>query len=442
MSFPNVVLPEEIEYFVQSLRQFQVADIGNQSWFEQYEYVLKLTQQACIEASTEQEEVVKEQIVIEAKLPALVHEIFSVRIWRNRILPKLVDGNDLKASFVPYSVLYYEMNIVALLETILFHRNGCETLGDSILDLIDYCTQATGLLIGLANDEGTQHDRETQRMKETSQEELDRLKRDMHFRVGLKSITILNYIVENLASLPLSVSNRLIKTHDVPCLISNVLHYKPWLRKRKDFEKFVNDRWESVFGSDVFRIVKSEAQAWMCLFGLLTNQTIMSEYEINEFRQREIGKCVGLLNEQILDQIPALMHLKQVLCSIQMKAGSKTAYRSNLLLEEVPEIENNLMANAKTYGWKKIVEKHKKIFVDLTQQEITELARRLNTAYNTDLLEMSENKVETGDKKCSTCKQPAEKKCSRCSAVYYCSRDCQVADWPRHKDLCHQLKAL
>ena len=27
-------------------------------------------------------------------------------------------------------------------------------------------------------------------------------------------------------------------------------------------------------------------------------------------------------------------------------------------------------------------------------------------------------------------------KCARCHAVTYCSRECQVEDWPRHKENC------
>ena len=30
--------------------------------------------------------------------------------------------------------------------------------------------------------------------------------------------------------------------------------------------------------------------------------------------------------------------------------------------------------------------------------------------------------------------------CSRCRSAHYCSRDCQVADWPRHKLYCHEIK--
>lgn len=30
-------------------------------------------------------------------------------------------------------------------------------------------------------------------------------------------------------------------------------------------------------------------------------------------------------------------------------------------------------------------------------------------------------------------------KCSRCKLAWYCSRDCQVKDWPKHKQVCAKL---
>jgi len=37
---------------------------------------------------------------------------------------------------------------------------------------------------------------------------------------------------------------------------------------------------------------------------------------------------------------------------------------------------------------------------------------------------------------CEKCAKPAEKKCSACSMVYYCSRNCQKLDWRFHKTMC------
>jgi hypothetical protein len=31
-------------------------------------------------------------------------------------------------------------------------------------------------------------------------------------------------------------------------------------------------------------------------------------------------------------------------------------------------------------------------------------------------------------------------RCSRCRCMYYCSRECQTADWRRHKKECAQEK--
>ncbi len=38
--------------------------------------------------------------------------------------------------------------------------------------------------------------------------------------------------------------------------------------------------------------------------------------------------------------------------------------------------------------------------------------------------------------KCGKCKIPAELACARCNTVNYCSRDCQVRDWPTHRFMC------
>ena len=41
--------------------------------------------------------------------------------------------------------------------------------------------------------------------------------------------------------------------------------------------------------------------------------------------------------------------------------------------------------------------------------------------------------------KCVKCGEAGAKRCSKCHAVSYCSKECQVADWARHRRLCVPL---
>uniref|UniRef100_A0A182N3V6 MYND-type domain-containing protein n=1 Tax=Anopheles dirus TaxID=7168 RepID=A0A182N3V6_9DIPT len=454
-SYPCAVFPDEIDAFVGSIRPFQVEDIGSKSWIEQHEVLLKLCQQACIEATTKQEEVVKERLIVEEKITTLIHELHSVRVWREEVLPRLLALKDPDATFLLYSVVYNELNVCSLLETILYHRTSCEAVGSEALDLIDYCAGRIGQLIGLlANGYNNREDDPPpeELLNESTSEEVVRMGRNMDFRIGMKCLAISSYLVDGHHLLPLGAAGRFVRTHDFPCLIAEVLHAKPWLQRNRDgiFEKYRNDCWTQARGDAVLQVTETEAQTWFCLHRLLFSSELMNTYEINAYRQREIGKCVGLMNEQLLDQLPALIPLKQQLCTLQLSSESVPSTGPSLvLLEELAMIRERILKVAQRTGWGVIIEKQRKIFLDLDENEVTEIAKRIGAAYNTDLLqqyaEQSNSSKESeepiaGQQTCGNCGALAKKKCSKCLYTFYCTRDCQLQHWPEHKELCHQLK--
>ena len=80
-----------------------------------------------------------------------------------------------------------------------------------------------------------------------------------------------------------------------------------------------------------------EAQAWFCLRQILFNRATFDNYQINSFRQRELGKCSGLLNDALLDQLPPLADLKVFLCTLST-GGNSGIGLNNLILEQIPEV--------------------------------------------------------------------------------------------------------
>lgn len=333
--------------------------------------------------------------------------------------------------------MYHEVVAISFLETLLYHENSCESLGDASLDLIDYCANACTQLIGLINigyhEERSEVSIKNGKSEIDTNQELQRQMKDMTFHIGMKCITILAYLVDHLESLPLGAVTRLVRIHDIPCILSEILQVRPWMRRcKKGFEKYIDEKWKKVYGDAIMKVVKPEAQTWFCLRQLLFNTDVTKNYPINDFRQRELGKLSGLLNEQILDQVPPLADLKHCLCTLQI-TGFNDSNKMNLVLEEVPMIKANILENGRKTGWKNILMKHKKLFIEIEQEEVVELAKSLNQSYNLEFFAEIEAPDET---LCNVCQKEAEKKCAKCQLVFYCSVECQKQDWKSHKISC------
>lgn len=108
--------------------------------------------------------------------------------------------------------------------------------------------------------------------------------------------------------------------------------------------------------------------------------------------------------------------------------SQKSKQKTNLLLEELPLIKENIMKEAeKSGGLLQICKRQEKIFLISQRDKILKLAQRLSSAYNTDVLSEIEEKIsksEGGNDNgiCKNCSATADKKCSKCKQAYYCSR--------------------
>lgn len=57
---------------------------------------------------------------------------------------------------------------------------------------------------------------------------------------------------------------------------------------------FADEKWKNVVGDEFLKVTKIEAQTWFCLRQILFNENVMRNYEITEFRQRELAKVMEM----------------------------------------------------------------------------------------------------------------------------------------------------
>jgi hypothetical protein len=152
-SGPCVLYPEA-EVYVQSLGENNesFSQIGTLQWLEKHAQLEKLNMQAAYEATNDVDESVKELLVLDRKIPAVVEEVIVAETWRERVFYPFLEearktGEELQSSTIPYMVLYHELTALTLLETVCFHEDCVLEMEDSVSDLIEYCCRSASFTI-------------------------------------------------------------------------------------------------------------------------------------------------------------------------------------------------------------------------------------------------------------------------------------------------------
>lgn len=97
---------------------------------------------------------------------------------------------DPENTFVAYSVLFHEATCVALLELVLYHPSSSESLGDYAADLLSYAYDSVAQLLVIKHSEV--------QVGEEAVAEILRQRNDLAFEIGIRSLTIIRYIAENV----------------------------------------------------------------------------------------------------------------------------------------------------------------------------------------------------------------------------------------------------
>ncbi|KAL0811990.1 hypothetical protein ABMA28_009388 [Loxostege sticticalis] len=438
----------ELDMFVESIVAWRVECIGNQAWVDWHIRLQKLNQQAVLEASSMQEELTKETLISCGKLPVLVHEAICIQVWRLKIYPQILKLEPAPAhTFGIYMVLYHEAAAVGLLETVLFHEDGAQCISEVMIDLLDYAVEQMTALLALLNNGYLKPPTAKELECETAIEELERQKRDLQFDISMRCISIVRYIAEHMemAGVGASMATNLYKTHDVPALLAHLIQLQPWRRTddKGELQTFNFGRWSKPTAEELSQMHRSEAQLWLCLRQLLLEPRLPHHYSIDDARRSIFCRLQARMTEDMLDQIPPLVDLKTFLCRLSVGDYSGLNRTNGVknpgctLIELVPQIKEDYLKQVHKRT-KTIAKAQMHLFHLDGSDESRSMAKKLLESYTSD----AALALDSGGAKCAKCGDKASKKCSRCKSEWYCGRECQVQQWPKHKEICDQFAKL
>ncbi|XP_008103255.1 zinc finger MYND domain-containing protein 10 [Anolis carolinensis] len=433
-----LLLPGEAEALVESLRTFQLREIGSHGWLRQHEYVEKLNMQAILSASAGHEQFLTELLVNNAKIPTLIQELITVEIWKQKIFPILCRLEDFKPkSTLPiYLVLRHEASLINLLETVFFHKEICESAEDTILDLIDYSHRKLTLLAAQSTSANIPVDQKLvaeDLANPSSMQELKKQAEAMEFEISLKTLSVFRFITGLVDSLPVSAVTRMLNTHNFPCLLVQLVEHCPWsYHEEGKLKKFENGSWYEVPHKDHVKMTKLDGQVWIALYNLLLSSECQRKYNFNNFSKGQLLKLRAYLTDVLLDQFPNLLELQRFLSHLAVTDPAPP--KKDLILEQVPVIWDQVIRE-NSGKWQAIAKHQVNNMFSPSDEELKSQAHRWAKTYNLDVMEA----LIPDKPKCGMCGFEATKRCSRCRNEWYCKRACQVQHWQKHKNACNLM---
>eukprot|EP01013_Petalomonas_cantuscygni_P022945 TRINITY_DN44286_c0_g1_i1.p1 TRINITY_DN44286_c0_g1~~TRINITY_DN44286_c0_g1_i1.p1 ORF type:complete len:415 (+),score=79.03 TRINITY_DN44286_c0_g1_i1:159-1403(+) len=359
----------DAERHVQSLRRFDITEIGSEEWKDQREKIEALNVQSHANVQNKKGDFVLDAFLSFDQIPTLIHELITLRVWLHRLMPHTPFRNAfLRTPTAPLLYQHYETVLVNLLECILFAKEAVLAAGDELLELIDYAVSHCNWLVARPRHEIDEVDEPAASGADTGDADAEmerahaRRSRNFKFKCAIASVSILWSVVDKIGrdaaardGLPLSVLHHLVEKHDTTLLMCGLIEARPWVRTHvtaagPQLEKYVDGEWDP--RADMLRLSTQEAHAWLTLHILLCDPTARAKYRWDEHRRDQILRVRRFLVETHVDQVPTLMELQRALDELVLSAPparTDEAFKNLLIVEPVPAVLRR--ADRRDPGW-------------------------------------------------------------------------------------------
>eukprot|EP01031_Cornospumella_fuschlensis_P026726 gene26726-32295_t len=327
LGLPIVIDANEAERYIESLKCFQLGEVGSKAWMEQHRKMEKLNLQAHHNAMSNSDEYIMEAILTFNKIPVLIHDLLLIEAWKESVYPLLKEELSGKNNMRLYFVLYHEATVVNMLEIFLYYKHFVEAGGEMMIELIDYIARK---IVRLNNGSSEFRLRDLSQEVSASEpeaakklasaleartplEELNHHFQDIEFRVCISAVALARFLSEHAEVLPLSCQSRMTDTHDYLVLLIPLIEQPPWTRRTSagKWQKLVDHKWTEVKPIDLLKITKLEGQPWIAVYFLLAKECFRERYFLNSFRKGQLLRIRKYIHDVILDQLPFLADIQR-----------------------------------------------------------------------------------------------------------------------------------
>jgi hypothetical protein len=383
--------PYEAEAYVEGLQEFPLEEIGSSEWIKQHEKIEKLNLQAHQSAQAHADEYIMEACLTFDKIETLLKELLNIEGWKEFAFPKMKEAVAKNSHLKAYFCLYHECVLLNLFEVFLYHEHVCEALGESLIEIIDYCMRKIMVLLGRSKAETAYPHRLAKDIAaeistRTDVDELDRNVTDINFKLGISAVACIRYIAEHAGKLHVGVITRLLDTHDVVISLVPLIEYPPWTHRTDEgkWKKYIGNKWESCEPENLMKLTKTEGQVWICLYWLMCDGEARKRYHFNSFRKEQVLRVRKYLNDVMLDQLPILADVQRYMDELTiMQAPPATHSKNALLMESVPVFRDRL---EKRRDWADIAAKQILLFAETPDKDDGDI-RRLADIYQMEGIE-------------------------------------------------------
>jgi len=320
------------------------------------------------------------------KLPAIIYDLMLIEVWKEKIWPLVKAKIACFSSLRTYIPVYHEASLANLLEICLFHRTSCEEGGDALVDVVDWCVRKLRYLLSRPNSELIKQVASAKEAAEWDNVKcIDEQFLECEFQVCMCAISVLRFLTDHRAAIPLAITTRLLETHDVLMLLVPLMEKAPWVRKDRvtgRIQKFEENEWQNVPDDDEGRLPKLHTQVWITIYNLVMDAECRNRYELQNHRRENLLRLRRFINEVVVDQLPPLTNLHRTLeemsISGKFTGAGDPAAASPFVVELVADARETIVRSYEG-RWQEVAEHQlKEVLVKESPDELKRLGQMIS----------------------------------------------------------------